>query len=210
VEYQPIDREGNFRGRIMEFKAVEGKHGSVSVLIKVFVTGWWNVDSQEWDDTWDQYGMMAEGAICLVKNDKQLNDSGVRQLVECANWDGIMASITAGQWNPSPIAFSVKEDTYNKETRLRINFINPFDSTPGAGGMSEDAARLFDNKYGSPIRVLMGNVVRNAAPVPDAKPLAPPARPAAPKAKRSAPKPGPEAEADTIANDEVDENAVPF
>jgi hypothetical protein len=179
VEYQAIDREGNFRGRIIEYKAVEGKQGSVSVMLKVFVTGWWNVDAQGWDDTWDQYGMVVDGSPCLVKNDKQLNDLGVRQLVECANWDGIMASIVAGAWNPSPIAFSVKEDTYNNETRLRIAFINPFNSTPGGGGMDEATAHAFDNRYGMPIRALMGNAVRNAAPVPEQKPASPPARPAA-------------------------------
>jgi hypothetical protein len=188
-EYQPIDREGNFRGKIIEYKPVEGKGKSMNIALRVLVTGMFNDETQAWEDDWEQYAMVAEGMVCIVQKNQQINEYGARGLVEAAGWDGNMMTIWSQTWQPQPISFTVKPDTYNGQTELKIGFINTYDRVPNGGGISEERARAFDAQFSSQFRALASNAARNApASVPAGRPAAPAPRPAA---KRNAPKAAP-------------------
>jgi hypothetical protein len=175
---QPVDRVGSFRGKVQSYRAVEGKASSVSIALEVLVEDFWN--GEEWEN-WSEYCMVAEGMVCVVKNDKTIAEIGVRGLIEAAGWDGSMMSIFQQTWEPAPISFTVEEDSYKGETRLRIGFINPFDQIPGRAAMTEEKAKAFDASYGPQLRAFKGNATRNATP-PSGKPAKPP------KANGGAPK----------------------
>lgn len=202
-EYQPIDRTGNFRGRIIEYKMVLSTKGSaVFVALRVLITGIWNEAEQQWEDDWEQYQCVVGGMICVVKNDREPNETAIRSLAEAAGWDGKATTIQEERWNPKPIAFTVEENDYKGSISYRIGFVNRYDSTPGsASGITNAEAASFDTIYGPKVRAIASNAVRNAsAPAAStsttkpAPPTAPPAtRPEKPNANKPEPNKAPDA-----------------
>ncbi len=176
---------GNFRGNIVDYKAVEGKSNTVFVSIDVQVTGYYSPETKEWQDNFENNSLIATGFLCIVKKDRQLNELACRSLIEHAGWDGTMSSIISKTWQPKPISFTHEESTYDGKTSLRIGFINDFDSTAESGGMSEEDAKKFDMQYSPQLRALSSNSPSNTPPPPPTKPRAPakPKRPATPAAQ---------------------------
>ena len=186
-DFQPIDRTGSFRGKIIEYKMIKSAKGSsVTMMVRALITGIWDAQSQTWDDTWEQYQCVADGMICVVKNDGTLNEIGARGLIEAAGWDGSAASATELRWVPRPVSFTVEEHEYQGNQSKRIGFINDYDSTPGSGGMSQSEAQIFDLTYGNEFRAIAANAARNSQmpnPAEAAKP---------PMGRKASPAPAPQ------------------
>lgn len=171
---QTIDREGDFRGRITEYGLRKLDSGAVCLSIHAALEE--KYEEGEWQD-WQQYEYTAAGDVWLVKKDGTINEPAARSLVECAGWDGEFSSLSQATFAPKPCQFTIKTDTYNGETRYRISFVNPFDRTPGGGGLGNvdtKAAASLDSQYGSQMRALFGNAKRNAAAPKSDTPPSPP------------------------------------
>lgn len=175
---QPVDRAGIFKAKITGYGLTESEKGAVGIVLKAELTDLWDPTNKEWYP-WAQYEQEAEGAIWIVKKDGTINQLGADSLIKCAGWDGNLESITGETWQPTPVQVAIDSDEYNGKTRFRINFVNPFDRTPGMmSTVSADKARELQNRFGGLLRAIAGNARRNGATPNGAPP--PPARPASP------------------------------
>jgi len=170
---QELTQAGDFRGEICSYKLQEYQSSAVAIGVLANVHDVWNPETREWED-WRQHGFQAPGYIFVIKKDGALNESQVSALVLHAGWDGNMESITAKTWKPTPCQFSVEENTYKESTSYRVAWINGYDSEPGAGGVDPTRARELQNKFGSQLRAVAGNAVRNALPSTPVTPVTTP------------------------------------
>jgi len=159
----PLEQAGTFRGQIVSYGGYEPKSGAKAVAITVLIEEIW--EDGEWRD-WREYKIEAEGNVWVVGKDGTLNERQVRNLVDNAGWDGSFLSVVEARWKPTPVQIVVQEDEYRGVVRFPIAFINAYDSTPGGGNMTVDAARAIDSSLGPQIRALTGNQARNTAPAP--------------------------------------------
>jgi hypothetical protein len=172
----PIDREGTFRGVIVEYGLREMESGSRAVCVSICAQIHAKFDGEEWED-WTSYDVEARGDVWVVKKDGTLNLRGSETLVKHAGWDGKFTSVVQGTWQPTPCQFVVKKDEYNDEIRYRIDFVNDFDRTPGEiGNVDAERAKALENQYGSQMRALFANARHGTSkPAEGSKPSAPPA-----------------------------------
>jgi hypothetical protein len=181
-----IDRAGNFRGVITECGLYEAKSGAKAVNITASIRECWNSETKQWED-WEQYEIVAHGAIWIIKTDGTVNTKGVQSAVECANWNGSFEKAAVGVFADveKPCQFVVNEEgpnEFHKETQYKIAFLNDFDRTPGGNGnVSPERAKELQTQYGAQFRALGGNVQRNTAkPIGKLKPPAPKSKPTIP------------------------------
>ncbi len=174
-----VDRAGTFRAEIFEYGLDEKDSGSVALSVKATLTEMWNQETGEWE-SWEQYSQEAMGDIYIIKKDKTPNVKAIESVVKCAGWDGRCQSIADKSWEPTPCQVSVKENTYEGNTRYRIEFINEFDRVPGGnvGNVDADKAKALDTQFGSSFRAIVGNL-KKSKPAEGSRPAAPP-----PKAKK--------------------------
>lgn len=171
---QPVDRPGNFRGKILEFGIHEAESGAVAINMRVSLDGRWDSENGEWDDEWSQYEQFADGAVWVIKKDGTLNDRQIESLCRYAGWDAQLKSVQDQSWEPTPCAFVVNEDNYGDEQRFRVSFINAYDSTPGGmGQVSADKLKELEKRFGSQLRAIAGNVNRGSAKDDKPKPNSP-------------------------------------
>lgn len=175
------DRDGAFRGTIQEYGLKEFPSGAVAIKYRADLEEIYNFDTESWHPCSD-WDMEVYGDCFVVKKDGSLNTASVSSLVDHAGWDGQFKSIQDATWEPTPCQFSVKRSEYEGKVYFNAAFINGFDDTPGGGAlpMLEPAkVSSLDAKFGSAMRVLTANKMRNqTAPPAGAKPPAPP-KPAA-------------------------------
>jgi hypothetical protein len=165
-----LTQAGNFRGRVVSYGLNSADSGAKSVYLTVVIEEIYH-ENQWWD--WRKEELEVGGDIWIIKKDGSLNERQVRALIDCAGWDGSLVSIAEGLWQPKPIQVVVNEDTYNDETRYRINWINEYDRVPGGGNVSASDAKALQQKYGSQLRALAGNAKRNSTQ-PTGEPTKPP------------------------------------
>jgi hypothetical protein len=110
-----------------------------------------------------------------------------------------------GSWQPLPVRFSVKYDTFSDKGKFRINWIYEFDSEPGGGilgNVDPAGAKKWKAQFGAQIRAMTGNAAREAAPKPAGKPAAPAAQKPRGRAK-TAPTPPPAPERQPGEDDDI-------
>lgn len=173
----PIDREGAFRCEIIDYGLRKGKEPSksVGVSIKCRLLEMYDYDSESWIP-WDEYDQEADGAVWIVKKDGVVSDGAVESLVANAGWDGTIESVIDRTWHPTSCQVAVKENNYDGKITYQASFVNAWDSTPGAGSVSSEDAKVLALQYGASLRAVAGSVKQNAAK-PSGKPSAP-AKPA--------------------------------
>lgn len=172
----PVDRKGTFRGVIAEYGMKEFPSGAVAIKFRAELTEIYDFDNEQWVP-WEEYQMEVWGDSFVVKKDGSLNQTSVDALVNHAGWNGSFHAIFDQTWKPTPCQFSVKGEDYQGKTYYKVGFINGFNDEPG-GSMPQldpDKVRGLDAKFGSQLRALTGNKMRNQAPPPaTSKPPAPP------------------------------------
>lgn len=172
-----VDREGTFRGTIVEYGLKEMDSGSIAVSIKAQLTEFFS-DEEGWVD-WTQYDVEAQGDVWVIKKDKTINQRAADSLVKFAGWDGTFTSINQGAWHPMPCQFTIKGEApneYHADTKYSIAFVNDFGRTPGGNlsNVDADRAKQLEGQYGSQMRALFSNVKRNSAKPETSKPKTPP------------------------------------
>lgn len=171
---QPIDRTGNFRGRIVDFGIQEYDTGSVAIVVTAAIDEAWNGAS--WDD-WRESQVEVRGYLFIIKKDGTTNAKQVEALCKFADWDGTISSVENKTWVPKPCSFLVGEKTYNDVTTFQISFINDYESSPGAGlaRLGSDRIKQLEARFGSSLRAIAGNCRTNdKSPPPTGKPKLPP------------------------------------
>lgn len=176
---QAVDREGQFRAKILEYGIRPADSGAVAVSLHVHLTELWSGD--QWHP-WAEYQMEAFGDVWVVKKNGEVSQDAAENLMRCTGWDGSFASISNKTWKPTDCQVAISKDEYKGQVRYRINFVNAFDRDP-SGGMStvpDDKIRELENRFGASLRAIRGNIMRNQPAAPaNGKPTAPPAPPAA-------------------------------
>jgi hypothetical protein len=175
--------EADCRVDILEYALKEMDSGAIAVSIRCRVLEWYGVPEGGGESVWFDWRENLEevsGDIWIVSGKDKVNkllDKAVQSLVRHAGWDGTMESIANGEWKPTPCQVSVKKETYKDNAYFKASFINDYNRTPGAlaAGVKPEKAKELQNKYGSQLRAIAGNRMRNQAPPPaNAKPPAPP------------------------------------
>lgn len=181
----PIHFAGDFRGRLIgwgfnESKAmfkddrgIERQSQSVGIDIQMAVLEIFNSATNEWEDH-SQPGWVARGTVWIIKKTGEPNEETIQRFMKASGWTGNPDQILgAAEWEPLDFGFNVEGETYEGKERFKINWINPWDYTPGGvRAMAADQAAALKNKIGSKLRVVAGNVNRNAPKPQPAKPAA--------------------------------------
>ncbi len=208
MPYAAFTTEGSFRGTIADYTLSQPKEGpskSIGVNILVVGTGWWDAENEQWNDCEESdWRAEAYGYVNIVKKDGSLNEKSIENLVKNAGWDGDITSIVQKTWEPTPIAFTIKADEYDGKTTYKVNYINPFDYTPGGGGFKAfdpQAGKSLANQYGSQLRALASKFKPKALPTNGTKPSAPP---------KPKPKSEPAPKQETVPPSDDDGGDVPF
>jgi hypothetical protein len=192
-----FDREGTFRGEVLEYALQDTKETkSVGVVLKLLVHDFYNRETEMWED-WRQFQMEGYGTVWIVKKDGAVNEPAAASLVEAAGWSGNLNDITTNEWRPEPLQFDVKHEVYKNQDQFKASFIKPYDATPGGGlrAMDGKKAQGLQSALGAQFRAIAGNV-KAKMPTAGSKPPAPPSN----RADQEA-----EALAATAPNGEVDE-----
>lgn len=182
-----IDRTGDFQAEITEYGLQKADSGSVGIRFKAKLTAMWNPETNGWED-WTEFNAQAWGSSWIVKRDGTIHKPAVEALVKYAGWDGNLKSVVENTWVPTACQVSIGSEVYNDQTQFRISFVNAFDRVPGAnvGNVTSDALKELENRFGSSLRAVVGNVKRNTSPpaAVNGGPKKPPARSAAPPADK--------------------------
>jgi hypothetical protein len=183
-----IDRPGQFRGTIIDYGLDKAKETrSTFVRLHCKIEEWWN--GEAWED-WRSWDFEAYGSICIIKKDGTLNERMVDNLMSFAGWNSDFTAITQKTWEPTPIRFSVKEDSYKdkngqEQHGFKVDWIDDYDSVPTGGNMQGnvaiDDAKTLNAQFGGSLRARRSNAARNAP-----KPASNGSKPAAPTNRRAA------------------------
>jgi hypothetical protein len=186
-----LQQEGTFRGAITGYGLYEAESGACSVKVTVKIDDIFH--EGQWHD-WRGEDMEAHGELWVIKKDGGINESSVKSLITAAGWDGSLLSLTEGTWQPQPVQIVVTADNYKDETRFRIAYINEYDRMPGGGNVTTGKAQELQTRFGSALRAVAGNLIRNQMPAPASAPVKPKA------AKPVKPAPQPVAEVAGVAD----------
>lgn len=173
--FKEIDRIGSFQAHIIEYGLKKASDSdAVAVALAAHLLAMWNPETEQWEP-WDLYMMFAAGDSWIVKKDGNLNTRSCESLMKSAGWDGTLESISDKTWQPTDCQVKVGADTYKNVTRYRIEFINPFDSTPGKfEELAAEKVQGLAQRFGTQLRALAASNRANATPKPNGKPPAPP------------------------------------
>jgi hypothetical protein len=176
---QPLEQAGSFRGEIYYYAVKNEASGAVAIVVHATIHEVWNPDTKEWED-WRRYEFDVVGYQYVITKTGAANKRTVTALVMHTGWDGNLESVSAGTWTPLPCQFSVEENEYKGKSSYRISWINAYDSAPGSGSVSPEKARQLQNKFGSQLRAIAGDAVRNSMTPKAPEPAAPTAAAATP------------------------------
>lgn len=172
-----IDRPGIFKVRPLSW-AVWKSETSKSVGINLKFQILEMLHESVWHD-WMQYGdFHAFGHFYVVKSDGGVNERPAQQLAESLGWNGTFAQVQSGPPPDVLVQVTVKEETYQGKTRLKVEWMNPVDYVPQPRGEDASSVKQLDAMFGSQLRALMSS---SAKPKPTGKPppprTPPPSRP---------------------------------
>lgn len=177
-----VDREGTFKATIIENGIKAFDSGAVAFTFSVRLTALWDSAAEKWWP-WEQYNQGCDGDIWLVNKQQKLLDLNVKSLAKALNWNGDFTVLGTPNAQFPDVQVVIKNDEYKDKTRLRVQFLNPVNSTPGGMGLADDTAiNALKARFGGQIRAIVSVVEAATAPIvgPGPQPPAPPAPPAPP------------------------------
>jgi len=181
------NREGRFRACVMDVGVNEtGPNKLCTIVLRLGLTEeyadgeWRNIEAEELDVV----------AYCYIeKRDGSLNDFQIDMLKDAFGWPGLDPFWFEEQRELPQVQITLQWDEYQGKKRIRVQFINAYDSEPTAGITHADAdqRRAMIARLGHKLRAHSGGRT-----VPSPKPTGSPKPPApAPQASRQPEKPAP-------------------
>jgi len=170
-----VDREGKFRGRIVDYGMFEATAPSRAVSIKLLCRVDEIFAEDNWHD-WSEYDVVTSGDVWVIKKDGSLNTEAIERLIRHAGWSGSFDDLASKTWQPTPIQFDVKADQRDGKVFFKINWISGYDDSPRHTlDIDPDRAKALSVAYGAQLRAIAGNIKRNGQ-----KPSGVPAPPVGP------------------------------
>lgn len=171
---------GHFRGEVLAGAIATTTNGFPQLVLEVHATDVYDEDNGEWFE--DAIDGVLTGYFCLFGGNGKAT-LAVRQVIEVTGWDGasfkglndlVQKLVEEGL----PIGFTTKENTYEGNTSIQVDWIRPFDAVPtrGVQACSPEELKALDQQYAKSLQVTKGKA-KIAAPKPTTKPK-PPTRPA--------------------------------
>ena len=174
-----IDREGTFRGTIIEYSLFDRTSGGLALIVTASLKEAWDAENQAWED-WAEYDVQASGFLTLVTKEGKLNRKQTEALIKHTGWDGAFTSIDDESWQPTPCQFVIRENNYQGVKTFQIAFINGHDDEPGGKQrLTPERLKALSSQFGSDLRAIAGNVKRQES-TPTGTPPAPPKKAEAP------------------------------
>jgi hypothetical protein len=119
--------EGDYRGDIRTSMVGESKEGSVGWKVGVLLNQW--KDGNDWVDI---EPVMFTDVLWIVSKEGNINVKKCESISEATGWDKndpTWLDTTVGM----PIQVSLKNSTWKGQTRLGIEWVNPYESAGGGG-----------------------------------------------------------------------------
>ena len=174
------DRAGRFRGAVVDVGVNNtGPNKLCTVVFDLrlddeYVQGEWaDVRAEQLEIT----------SYCYIeKKDGNLNKVQIGMLKDTFAWDGVdpfwFESVNVGDL--AGMQVTLKSEVYENEDRIKVAYINPYDSQPRTGVTHADAAtrRAIQARIGTKLRASAG--ASGSTPKPPAKAKAPTAPPSPP------------------------------
>ncbi|MCH9057260.1 MAG: hypothetical protein IIB55_01390 [Planctomycetes bacterium] len=180
------DREGRWRAYPVEWSVQEIGDSKLCTLVMSFkMSQWYGVmntgDPEDWQD-WTLYGeQIITGYFFLEKKDRSPNEFAINSLKDALGWDGLdVTALQNADWSQVGVQLTLENDTYQGKTRLKVKWLNTWDSEGGGQAIEKSDAPVLSAmqaRLGSKLRAIAGPVSQNG-PAPTGRP-APPAPPAA-------------------------------
>lgn len=168
------NREGLFHGYPIEIGLDEqgnNKLACYSILFHIFEE---RLNNGEWADVAAE-DMEITGWFYLETKDGQGNDFTINSLKAAFGWDGrdpFWLQDNAEQLAQLPVQMKLAFEEYDGNTRLKVQFLNPYGSIGGGVSKADDTTRRnINNRLGSKLRARAGGTPAQA-PKPEAKPKA--------------------------------------
>ena len=187
------NREGYFNALPLEIGVADsGENGLATVTIKFGLTEELERGVEGAPDIWRNVAgenLEVAGYFYLEKNNGELNTVAIAQLRDALGWDGtnpFWLQDNAEALASKPVQLRLENEEYNKKTRLKVKYLNPYGREPQAGGV----VKATGDKRVATINRLMPKLSAHAASNP-APAAPPPPAPAAPPAAPSVPPPPP-------------------
>jgi hypothetical protein len=171
-----IDRPGRFRAHPVDWSLQEAKESSaVSVYMEFAIDEYWDTGTKSWI-SWSEYDHHVNGSIWLIKRDGSINENASKTLIEALGWKGDVDDLNrTDTWTPHHCQIVVEEDTYNGKTKLKVAWVNPYDSSPTIRKMEPQKIGQVKAALGSQFRALAANIRRNGPqPIPAKPKVEPP------------------------------------
>ena len=172
------NREGRFRASVTDRGVNEsGPNNLCTVILRFHLTEEYR--DGEWHDvSGDDLEIVAYNYV--EKRDGSLNDFIVDALKEAFGWAGVDPFWFEDAESLPEVQVTLGFETYQGKERLRVRFINPYDSQPSAGVTHADASqrRAMTARLGSKLRAHSGGTPA-PAPKPTGRPKPPPTQPQA-------------------------------
>lgn len=170
-----LNREGRFRAQVVESGLSENKNGLASATIRFRITDEW--DGDQWVDV-SRENAEINTYMTLEKKDGSLNEVSIDMLKTGLGWDGVdLGYLNNGSAMP-PCQIVAGYEEYNGQTRLKVKWINDYESTGASVRKADDQTlRSIATRLGSRLRANSGGtpVATPPKPKPAARPT--PAKP---------------------------------
>ena len=180
------DRDGLFHAYPVEVGVDEtGPNNLATCIIKFQLFE--ELTGSEWRPCIDE-DLDITGYFYLEKRDGALNSVTLDALKAALGWDGRNPFwLQDTDLAQHPVQVKLGYEEYNGKRRLKVQFLNPYGSSPSGVTKADDATRrTINNRLGAKLRAVSGGTPAPAPP-PKGKPIPPASRPAAPpKPKKTA------------------------
>ena len=190
------NRAGRFRAQVLDQGFSETGPNKLVTFIPRF-----RLIEEAADDEWrdvSEEAMEITAYVYLERRDHAVNDVALKQLIEAFGWDGRDAFWLEDQRPLIDCQVTLDFEEYQGRRRLKVQWINAFDSEPtGIQHSTEDQRKQIRARLGSKLRSMAGGApaAKPAARPQTATPATAPPAPARAPAPPTAPQPQPDGEA---------------
>lgn len=145
---------GRYIGRFTGWTVEEGDTGKnlLQFIASFSLPMHWN--GAEWIDvTADDLSIT--GYFFLMKSDGSPNTRTIENLRAAMGWDGrSLATLNDSDWSSTEVQLTIEKEDYQGKARVKVKWINPRDSVPGANVTKADpqVIQSLDQKYGAILR----------------------------------------------------------